>query len=206
MKYFAYTLVADGPSDDVLMSIIDWMIRTHTNESFSSNFCSSAEASSHDLVEKIGRANDIYPCDVLFVHRDCERPENYARRLNEISAAVALKENRVFVPIVPVRMTEAWLLFDEAAIRSAANNRNGTVALDLPALRRLDDVLDPKDELQRVLRAATERSARRLHSFDARVARRRIPAFIDDYSPLRRLASFADFEAATKEALRQLGA
>jgi hypothetical protein len=39
------------------------------------------------------------------------------------------------IPVVPVRMTEAWLLADEFAIRSAPGNPNGTQSLDLPDLR-----------------------------------------------------------------------
>ena len=61
------------------------------------------------------------------MHRDAER--EFARtRLAEIEAAIKSATEAALeliavkcVRIVPVRMTEAWFLFDEAAIRRAAN-------------------------------------------------------------------------------------
>ncbi len=54
-------------------------------------------------------------------------------RLAEIKAALESMEGiPVTVPIVPVTMTEAWLLFDERAIRRAADNPAGENSLQLP--------------------------------------------------------------------------
>jgi len=56
------------------------------------------------------------------------------------------------VPAVPVRMTEAWLLFDEAAIRRAAGCPNGSMPLELPSLKTSEDIPDPKTILHEALR------------------------------------------------------
>jgi hypothetical protein len=49
-------------------------------------------------------------------------------------------------------MQEAWLLFDEAAIREASDNPNGEERMDLPALSSLEEILDPKELLRDLLR------------------------------------------------------
>ena len=75
-------------------------------------------------------AFEFYPCDVLFVHRDAEAQLPAFRR-EEVTRALAHTEIP-HVPVIPVRMTEAWLLADENAIRRAAGNPNGDEELNLP--------------------------------------------------------------------------
>lgn len=48
------------------------------------------------------------------------------------------------VPVIPGRMTEAWLRLDEAAIRRVAGNPNGRTKLGLPKLHEVESVADPK--------------------------------------------------------------
>ena len=63
---------------------------------------------------------------MLFIHRDAER-EPHEKRVAEVEAAlegVELGETQP-VPVVPIRMQEAWLLFDERAIRYASGNPKG---------------------------------------------------------------------------------
>ena len=48
------------------------------------------------------------------------------------------------VCVVPVRMQEAWLLIDEAALRRAAGDPNGTQPLAMPDVQRLEELADPK--------------------------------------------------------------
>ena len=53
--------------------------------------------------------------------------------------------------VIPVRMTEAWLLIDEKAIRIAAGNRNGTEILEIPKLHELESLPDPKKLLYELI-------------------------------------------------------
>jgi hypothetical protein len=73
---------------------------------------------SRKLEERLQDAIKLFPCDVLFIHRDAER-EPPEKRRREIDMAIAALGNSVsyWVPVIPVRMTEAWLLIDEKAIR-----------------------------------------------------------------------------------------
>ena len=108
------------------------------------------------------------------------------------------------VPVVPVRMTEAWLLFDENAIRWAASNPNGSDPLPIP-MREVEDLPDPKDVLHEALRVASGLSGRRRQKFNVRDAVHRVGEYIDDFSPLRRLNAFQRLEEDLATALRQAG-
>jgi hypothetical protein len=100
-------------------------------------------------------------------------------------------------------MTEAWLLFDSAAIRLAADNPNGQARLDLPRVREIEQVANPKKKLADLLCIASEKSGRRLDQFRRDLSGRvhRVAEVIDDFSPLRVLKAFRKFEDDTLEAL-----
>lgn len=201
MTAITYTLIADGTSDRVLANIIDWVIRTnHPELNFFQNFAPSSQLGKGNLAEKVRRALGLYPCDILFVHRDSELADGYQARVDEISEATGTLDVAC-VPIVPVRMTEAWLLFSEKAIRTAAGNPNGRLGLNLPNLRNADRIPDPKEILFQKLRDATELSARRLSRFSETDARARVAEVIEDFSPLRVLNSFQSFERDTNAAI-----
>ena len=162
-----YTLVSDGPTDRVLIPIIDWVldqIPSLFERGVQSEIADPRELSrGSGLSGKISSALDLYPCDLLFVHRDAESSDDAIRRrrLEEIHEAMQ-SHSICYVPIVPVRMTEAWLLIDRAAICEAAGNPHSGAALLLPPLRRLEDQPDPKTLLHELLAAACELHGQRL--------------------------------------------
>jgi hypothetical protein len=151
------------------------------------------------LTEKIKKSIEFYPCDLLFIHRDAEResPEN---RRNEIENAVSnLDQNSdkpLFICVIPVRMSEAWLLFDENAIRRASGNSDGRARLNLPRLRNIETLPDPKETLFEAIRTASEKSGRKLKNLNADLPflRYRISELIEDFSPLRNLSAFQQLE------------
>ncbi|MFZ2852979.1 MAG: hypothetical protein WAZ34_02570 [Rhodocyclaceae bacterium] len=100
------------------------------------------------------------------------------------------------MPAIPVRMLESWLLCSEEAIRIAADNPNGKNPLNLPAIARVESAPDPKEILFNALRVASELSGRRLTKFRAEQRRHRVAELIEDFAPLRLLASFQEFEDA----------
>jgi len=91
---------------------------------------------------------------------------------------------------VPVRMTEAWLLFDVVAIRRAAGNPNGRVPLELPAIHACEGLVNPKDELIKVVRTASGLSVRRQKKLQVEGVAVRVADLIDDFSPLSVLSAF----------------
>ena len=159
-----------------------------------------------NLADKIAKAIDLYPCELLFVHRDAEGASPEMRR-EEIRTALDSIGNSQSRPrhvcVVPVKMSEAWLLFDETAIRKAAGNPNGAITLSLPLPRRVENLPDPKEILFGLIRSASELSGRRLRNLSESRARVRLAELIDDFSPLRQLAGFNTFEADVKATLSQ---
>ncbi|MEQ8538308.1 MAG: DUF4276 family protein [Coleofasciculus sp. D1-CHI-01] len=160
-----------------------------------------------DHSKRIELSLNLYPCDLLFIHRDAEK-EPREKRVAEIQKAVEGIRESVSVSVicvVPVRMTEAWLLFDEAAIRRAAENPRGKQPLNLPNLSKCEELPDPKQYLCQLLRQASGLTGRRLKKFRAREREKiqRIAELIDDFSELRSLSAFQILEADIKQMLKR---
>ena len=197
MKDLFFTLVSDGSSDSLLNCHLSWLIRQHVAQrvAVQSRWADLRAVSPKpsSLAEKIVRAVDLYPCDILFVHRDAERGDP-APRFTEIADAVRdAAIGPPVVAVVPIRMTEAWLLFHEQAVRRAAGNPNGRCPLRIPD-PDAEQVADPKNLLHEALRSASELSGRRLRGFRLGEAVHRVAEYIDDFGPLRALSSFRKLE------------
>ncbi len=193
---FDYTLVAEGSSDTLLLHVIDWLWTdwpdlAPTGRFFDPGKCGLRRGT---LTEKICHARKYFPCEVLFVHRDADS-STVETREKEILNAVGDCGSRPLVCVIPVRTTEAWLLFDEKAIRMAAGNPNGKNRIDLPSLKDCESTPDPKDVLFQALKNACGLRGRRLKQFSEVRARARIAELISDFSPLRQLAAFRKLEA-----------
>lgn len=194
------TLISDGSSDAALLPILRWLLVTNGLQT-------AVQAEWADLrllpeppqtlAEKITRGCDLFPCDLLFVHRDAER-ETRETRLAEIHKEVdkAFFDQQIpYICVIPIRMTEAWLLFDEGAIRQAAGNRSDTIQLNLPPLQTVESLLNPKQILHDILREASGLKGRRLNKFPVNKRVHRISELARDFSPLRQLTAFTALEA-----------
>ena len=200
MDEIRYTLISDGPSDRALLPILTWVLREKGDVSLVQPEWADLRRlpqPPQSLHERILSAIDLFPCDLLFIHRDAER-ENPERRYKEIRNALHEATKRGFqapvVCVVPVRMTEAWLLFDEPAIRLAAGNPNGKNPLNVPDLSVIEQIPDPKVVLFDVLRKASGLTGRRLKRFNMAECRIRVTDLVSDFSPLRKLSAFKRLE------------
>jgi hypothetical protein len=197
------TLLSDGTTDQALLPIIRWLVQQHSTAPFEQNWA-DLRLLRHPpakLSERVKHAVDLYPCDLLVVHRDAER-EPPAKRALEIAEAIAGQPMPI-VSMIPIRMTEAWLMFDEAAIRRAAGCPNGTMALSLPGLKRAEAAPDPKELLHEALRTASNLSSGRRKHFQPDI--RRLADLIEDFAPLLAVPSFRAAEASLCSALLSLG-
>jgi hypothetical protein len=150
------------------------------------------------------RAIDLYPCDILIVHRDVEN-QSPEKRFEEIMVATErIEPAPLVVPLIPIRMQEAWLLFNQTAIRMAAGNPNGTVPLHLPSLSEVERRANPKDILHQAIRVASGATGRKLKKLHLPSAVFRVAEMIDDFSPLRQLSAFQRFEIDLIKALDSL--
>ncbi|QPQ82404.1 hypothetical protein I6H08_13890 [Burkholderia gladioli] len=191
--FIRYTLLADGSSDGVLLPIIRWVIESNFPEiemegQLAGPGIPPAKAG---LPKRAQAATALYECDVLFVHRDAERDGYALRRVQLDEELAALRQS--WVAVIPVRMTEAWLLGNERAIRTAAGNPNGNTRLTIPLRQRWETLPDPKADLFRLLHTAANRPKRR--PINEGQCRMRVAELTTDYSHLRELPSFDAFEA-----------
>lgn len=206
MSGVRYTLLTDGTSDRSLVSALDWVIHRHGRpiEGRSWADLSLLPSPPRRLRERIDAAIQLYPCDLLFVHRDAEREPWEARQAEIGRAAEACAVP--YVPVIPVRMTEAWFLHDEAAIRLASANPRGRVSLELPPIHKLEELPDPKAALEQALLAAAEVSGRRLSQRRRGLPRMRarVAELTGDFSPLIGLPAFDRLLADVGAALTRL--
>jgi hypothetical protein len=211
MRSFIVTLAADGTSDRCLLHPIRWVATQALTlgqtpaEGLRVQF---AQVPPIPLDARIRSALQHYPCDVLLVHRDSEK-ENPERRLREINEATAsLQDGGPIVPVIPIRMSEAWLLISEQAIREAAGNPTGREPLSLPRHSDLEALHDPKDTLRKAILAASSASGRRREQLKRDLPKRihRVAELIEDFSPLKALSAFRQFESAFTQVIAHTSA
>ena len=208
MNELSYTLLSDGSSDRALQPIIEWVLRQNgVRVPIQGEWADLRRLPRppSDLSSRIVSAVELYPCDILFVHRDAEN-QSRVSRLDEIRDAIARAacemDLPIYVCVVPVRMQEAWLLIDEAAIRHAAGNPSGSMPLRLPSVSSLENLPDPKSILHDLLREASGLSKRRLRNFPYRNYAHDIGRSVKDMSILRNLPAFRSFEDDLRRVLR----
>jgi hypothetical protein len=201
MTEVRYTLVSEGTSDVSLGRILDWLFREHLPDVEPTGVRAEfpfRTPKPRGLQDRVRAALEDFPCDVLFIHRDADAADGLDDRREEIRRACAEVSELAGHPhlsVVPVQESEAWFLIDESAIRLAAGNRAGKVALNLPALRAVERLARPKERLTEALVRASELTGRRRDRFNAGAAKRRLSESIEDFSPLRRLPAFQRLEA-----------
>lgn len=208
MDELRYTLLSDGRSDQALIPILNWLLRQqlmHCAIQPDWADLSRLPRPPRSLPDRILRTLDLYPCDLLFIHRDAENQPRQIR-VDEIKRAMkemARGESCPAVCVVPVRMQEAWLLFDEVALRRAAGNQHGRWSLHFPPTSRLEETSDPKSLLYELLREASGLAGRRRRRFPARLHARRVAEFITDFAPLRALPAFRALESDLRQIIDQ---
>ncbi len=206
MKELKFTLLSDGSSDQALLPVLNWLLIKNGVRCAIQSEWADLRRLSHPptrLQDKIQKSLDFYPCDLLFVHRDAEKAA-YMQRIDEIKQSLEqIAPHPPIICVVPVRMQEAWLLFDETAIRRAAGNPNGACVLNLPPIDKLETLPDPKDILHSKILEATELSSHRRKKFRVSVSVRRVSEFIDDFSPLEKLSAFKMLDDDTSRVVKE---
>ena len=200
MTEIRYTLVTDGSSDRALLPILTWLLHEHCPGIAIQKAWADLRrlpAKESDLGRRIQISLELFPCDLLFVHRDAERLTR-EQRAGEILQALASVPSPPAVCVVPVRMQEAWLLFDEAAIRKAAGNPSGRMPLELPTLNTVESLPDPKSILYDLLRQASGHTGRRFRRLNIGRCALRVSQFAGTFAPLRVLPAFQALEADLK--------
>jgi hypothetical protein len=208
MKVIRGTLVCEGSSDQMILPILRWLFESHGHPAIELNRPNLGLIRNppKSLEDRVQAAISSAPCDILFIHRDADAA-GFRARAEEIDAGLSGVALPIpYVRVVPVHMSEAWLLIDPNAIRKVALRPNGRTPLAMPKISQLESLPDPKDVLLGLLVAASEFTGRRLDQFkaDARGRIHQLAEFITDYSPLRRLPAFQALEAELMKAIREI--
>ena len=207
MREIRYTLLSDGSSDNALLPAPTWLLREYLGaRAIQAEWADLRRLPEppKKLTDRIQMAVDLYPCQLLFVHRDAET-QSYEVRKGEILAA--LSKLRFSPPpavcVVPVRMQEAWLLIDECAPRRASGNPNGRQPLALPELAGLEQLPDPKQVLYDLLSQASGRTGRRLKKLRLNQCAKRVADYVASFDSLRTLLAFRALENDIAQLVRE---
>lgn len=196
------TLVTDGSSDRLLVPLIELLFSQHTDRAYQVNCADGLPPLASGLRARIDTALELFPCDILFVHRDAERVSPSMRQREIESSWPDSSANAVLICVIPVRMTEAWLIASELPIRSAVGNPTGVAPLGLPSIKDIESLPDPKDLLFSALRAASGLNASRKRRLNPHTYRHRVSELTNDLAPLRQLPSFRHLEAQVLKHLK----
>lgn len=144
--------------------------------------------------------------DCLFIHRDAEHPSQVSNRRDEMVNALREAEYAdLWVGIIPIRMTEAWLLLDESSIRRVSGSPNGTNELRVPRPRDVEGIVDPKSELNRMLTEASGARGRRRRRIQKELPRMR-RQLLEDLAVSPDLTQVPAWQSFRVETLNILGA
>jgi hypothetical protein len=203
--------IGEGPSDSGIAAHIRRIAAEHGHTAFITDPLVQrlpppprrTVASKLQAVKDLG---GIY--DLVVLHRDGDR-DGRGPRLAEIGAAARkVMPDVPHVPVIPIRMTEAWLLLDETEIRRVSGAPNGKTPLNLPKPSKVESIPDPKTILKETLARASGLSGRKLATFNDRFSRNRALLLerINPEGPIRDVPSWRDFNADLISGLDQLSA
>ncbi|MFV0524202.1 MAG: hypothetical protein ACK5RL_06865 [Acidimicrobiales bacterium] len=202
-------LITDGPSDAPLGEHLEIMCAERGVEIrvTSPDLRRLPNPPSFKIEDRLRAVFDIDDAgyDLLFVHRDAEKQDPRLRHDEVRTAVSAVCHGRPYVPVVPIRMTEAWLLLDEQLIREVAGRPDGAVPLKLPTPNQVESLPNPKSTLQLALETASELKGRRMRQFQNRFNenRRLLLQRLDRGGPVTGLKAWKALERSIDEALRQ---
>ena len=190
-RQLAYAVIADGETDRLLVPVIQWAVHRLDPgvEILEPKFRKRRGGVAEYLAEYRTGAM------LIFVHRDAETL-TLEERLEEFTAV----DRGDVIPVVPVRMSESWLLCDGKAIAKAAGSPSSPAPV--PAVAQIENIADPKDRLDDLLfGAAGAPAGRRGKVFKRSIAQRRVSVaeYVSDYSPLENLPAFRRFQATLAE-------
>lgn len=198
MKSLKYTLLTDGSSDKALLNIIKWLLddlypQLPNDGSFADFRHIPNPPQIGDVVQRMNCTQNFYPFDILFYHRDAEKFDVNTRKKEILKQVDPMLYSKI-VCVVPVRMMETWLLINVDAIKKASGNRNYANDIDLPAIKKLESLAKPKEMLHELIEKTSGLKGRRLKTFNVHGAVHLVAENIKDYSPLRELPAFREFE------------
>ncbi len=217
MKNVAVALYAEGPTDQLFLPEV---IRRTAKQNLNQSGQQYIDVKPVDLISfsKIGMKQDecilqaalrAASYNILIVHADADH-RTADRALKErfypgYLLVQQAKEDvcRCVLPVVPIQMTEAWMLADPEALRAALGTSRKAQVLGLPFKAKLVEAdSDPKQTLKMIVsKANTHRSRQRQVEIDSlyTLLGRKV-----DLSRLRDVPAYQRFEHDLVNAFRTI--
>lgn len=191
MSALTFLFLCEGSSDEPLVEHLETLV-TRQGVAEVLGVPRSGGGSVDDKLSRVTHDGSAY--DFVAVHRDADARDSEAR-IAEVVGALD-RAGLPGCPVVPVQMTEAWLLVDQQAIRDAVGRPSGREPLGVPGPSRIERTKDPKSVLKAALLAASGVTGRR-RDREARQwtrYRRIILQRLDVDGPVRQLPSWKRLE------------
>lgn len=164
------------------------------------DFPEFTQKASIDGVEKFG-------ISVLAIHSDAGKDSYEERKQHKFVPAQqtldTLEEDccKLLVPIIPVRMIEAWMLADTDLLKSemGTDKSNNVLGID----RNPESIADPKNVIEQAIKIATEDKPKRRQ----RLSISDLYSIVGDtigIAALERLESYRKFQDEVRRAYREL--
>jgi len=96
----------------------------------------------------------------LLIHVDSDYPQPDRAMRERVQPGLDLVQQsseqlcRDLVPVIPVQMTESWMLADPDTLRAVIGTDATSAELGLPHLHEVESLADPKQRLQQAVRTA----------------------------------------------------
>lgn len=147
---------------------------------------------------------------VLFVHTDSDNKDDSDVFNNKIFPAIELikqkEEDAVckkIVAIVPVQMTESWMLADKELLKNEIGIKGTDIELGIH--RDPEEIADPKAVIESIIRISKENQVKRRRNKGITIADLyQIVGQKTDISKLEKLPSYLKFKNSLIEILREL--
>jgi hypothetical protein len=134
---------------------------------------SPPEATRAERILSVARRASGY--HALIIHADADYPSTERAMLERIQPGFNLVQQtrervcKQLIPLIPVQMTEAWLLADPEALLSVIGTNIEARVLGLPErAQQVESIPDPKQTLNRVIQNALANRPRRHRRLDLR--------------------------------------
>ena len=220
MRYLGLALFAEGPTDHRFLGSVLNRLCTEICQSHGRAPVDIGEVLElHSLPgsQQQSRAERISAAareaatawHILFIHADADADAKAARQQRVQPAMDKLMATGEFsahdiVAVIPVRMTDAWMLADPDALRKALHLVEN-LDLELPTrTRELERLTEPKAQLQQITRRSSTRKRQRRRRDPLDSLPRQLGNSIS-LDCLRRLPAFQIMERELRQSLAHLG-
>lgn len=191
MRDWQCCLLREGSSDNALAGLLERLLTSMTADATSVSARPDLRGSVSEKVSQL-RQEGAGVYDLVFIHRDSDRDGHQAR----VSEVRSLPGDDL-VPVVPVRMTEAWALAhlcDEPEVRKWLARDQGI------GPGRLEALSDPKTVLRRLL-SRHEKNGRLLGIQEFSVRRGQVIRSIDIGGGVTRLSAWQALVSELEDAI-----